>query len=143
MAREQWQGKDVVVLTCPKKNRFGSTHFRSAMRQLFIPTPAGPRFIIMEVTDWKPSGESKQEHVAAEVIQYVKGHPGTNQKDIEEALGMGDRNVKKALLNGKNAGSLRVVKGKRKELCWYDEEFEEDAAVEDVLKNLAPIVKPS
>jgi RecA-family ATPase len=28
MERQQWKGKDIVVLCCPKKNRFGSTHFR-------------------------------------------------------------------------------------------------------------------
>src|ERR1700722_11251575 len=53
MAKNKWQGKDVVVLTCPKKNRFGSTHFNMAMRHLFIPIPGkAPFLLIKEVRGW-------------------------------------------------------------------------------------------
>ena len=138
MAKQQWEGKDVVVLTCPKKNRFGSTSFRLPMRQLFIPTPAGPRFVIMEVAEWKPSEESKQKGANVMVIQYVKDHPGTNQKIIQGALKMSDRNVKNALLTAKKDGLLRVEKGKRRELCWYDAESKDNAVAKDLKGKLNP-----
>jgi len=148
MARDKWQGKDVVILTCPKKNRFGSTHFNLAMRQLFIPIPAtDPFLLIKEVKDWKPSGNRKQQDTNVDVIQYVKDHPGTNQKQIQEALKMGDRSVRTALSEAKDDGILKSVGGSRKELRWYDVENEDavakDVLVEDMVKELGPISKTS
>ena len=72
------------------------------------------------------------------VIQYVKDHPGTNQKIIQGALKMSDRNVKKALLTAKKDGSLRVEKGKRRELCWYDAESKDNAVAKDLKGKLNP-----
>jgi archaellum biogenesis ATPase FlaH len=142
MEKEQWQGKDIVVLSCPKKNRFGSTHFRVPMRYLFIPTPAGLRFVLAEVQNWKPSDKLKQREANYDVIQYVKDHPGTNQQEIQRALHKGDRSVRTALSEAKDDGVLKSVGGSRKELRWYDVENEDAAAkdvwVEDIAEKIGP-----
>jgi hypothetical protein len=60
------------------------------------------------------------------VIQYVREHPGTNQKDIQAALRMGDRSVRSTLHAGKEQGLLRCAKGDRKEFQWFAVEYQED-----------------
>lgn len=131
MAKEKWLGKEVVVLTCPKKNRAGSLNFNLVMRQLFIPIPGtDPYLLIKEEKAWKPLGDRKQEDSSAEVIQYVKDHPGTNQKQIQEALKMGYRSVRRALSEAKEQGLLKVGKGKSKELRWFHVE-NKDAVAKD------------
>lgn len=148
MAKHKWQGKDVVVLTCPKKNRAGSTHFSLTMRQLFIPIPGtDPYLRIKEEKGWRPLAERKREDFNADVIQYVRDHPGTNQQQIQRALKMGDRSVREALCEAREQGLLKVEKGKSKELRWYDVENEnavaKDDFVEDILSKLGPDSKTS
>lgn len=130
MEKSKWQGKDIVVLSCPKKNRFGATSFRLAMRQVFVPTPAGPYFLMREVTDWKPSAKPREDEAKGAIIDYVNSHPGINQKQIEEALNMGDRRVRKALHDAKEVGTLKSISGGRKELLWYDAAQEKENASE-------------
>jgi archaellum biogenesis ATPase FlaH len=134
MEKQQWQGKDIVVLSCPKKNRFGSTQFRLPMRYLFIPTPVGLRFLIKEVTDWKRSDKFKEMEASSAVVQYVKDHPGTNQEGIQRALHKGDRSVRAALSEAKDNGLLKSVGGNRKELRWYDIEYEGADFIKDLVK---------
>ena len=69
LEKREWQGSDILVLTCPKKNRFGSTHFHLPMQQLFIPTPAGVRLAMWEVEDWKPTNDRKQKKANGYVIE--------------------------------------------------------------------------
>jgi AAA domain len=143
MEKSKWQGKDIVVLSCPKKNRFGATSFRLAMRQVFIPTPAGPYFLMREITDWEPSAQAtKSEADNTRIVEYVKKHPGTNQEQIEEALKMGDRRVRRALRDAKEAGTLISVGGKRKELLWYDA-AEEKKPVSEVKTRISDTANPS
>jgi hypothetical protein len=78
----------------------------------------------------------------ADVVQYVKDHPGTNQSQIQKALKMGDRSVRIALSEARDEGLLKVGRGDGKELRWYDVE-NEDAVLEDLVKKLPPPSKPS
>jgi archaellum biogenesis ATPase FlaH len=143
MEKSKWQGKDIVVLSCPKKNRFGATSFRLAMRQVFIPMPAGPYFLMREITDWEPSAQAtKSEADNTRIVEYVKKHPGTNQEQIEGALKMGDRRVRRALREAKEDGTLISVGGKRKELLWYDA-AEEKKPVSEVKTHVSDTANPS
>lgn len=142
MEKSKWQGKDIVVLSCPKKNRFGATSFRLAMRQVFVPTPAGPYFLIREVPGWKPSAKPREDEAKGAVINYVNSHPGTNQEQIEKALNMGDRRVQKTLRDAKEAGTLISVGGKRKEILWYDAAQERED-VSEVKTRIPDTANPS
>jgi archaellum biogenesis ATPase FlaH len=126
LEKDRWRGKEIGVFTCPKKNRFGSTSFRMPMQIQFIPMPAGTFLRLREVKDWEPSEHWKKREADVIVIQYVREHPGTNQKGIQAALRMGDRSVRSALYGGKEQGLLRSAKGDRNELHWFAVEYEED-----------------
>ena len=90
--------------------------------------------MINEVTDWKRSDKFKEKESSSEVIQYVKDHPGTNQEGIQRALHKGDRSVRTALSEAKDNGLLKSVGGNRKELRWYDTEYEEADFIKDLVK---------
>ena len=132
MEKDKWQGKDIVVLTCPKKNRFGSTSFRLALRQQFIPTLPGPFLLMSEIKDWKPSEGWKRKEANEEVFEYVNENPGTNQKEIQKALKMGERSIRSALEIGRDQGILRVARGERKEQRWYHVDSEESDGTADL-----------
>ena len=143
MEKKNWQGKDVIVLTCPTKNRAGATSFQLAMRQLFIPTPAGLRFVITKVTNWKASAKPREDEAKDAVLDYVNSHRGTNQKQIQEALDKGDRSVRNALRDAKEAGTRISVGGKRKELRWYNAAQEKEHASEEVKTRTYDTANPS
>ena len=111
LEKDKWHGKEIVVLTCPKKNRFGSTSFQLPMRMNFIPVPSGLFFWLREIEEWHPSEQRKGYGADEGVIQFVLDHPGTNQKRIESALKMGDRKVRTALYAGRERGVLKGAQG--------------------------------
>lgn len=119
MEKSNIRGRKICVLTCPTKNRFGSTNFRLPMKRIFIRTPGGPYLKIIETTeDSKSEGKSQLKEFQHKIVQYVKDHPGTNQKAVTEALSLGDRTVRSALYAAEEEGLLRSARGSRKEHLW-------------------------
>jgi archaellum biogenesis ATPase FlaH len=117
--RVQSQGKDVIRLTCPTKNRAGSQNVSLMIQKLFIPTPAGPYFTIREFRDVRLPAEPKRNRQLDVIVEYLRGNPGKNQKEIAEALKMGDRLLKQILSDGETKGVLRHEKGERKVKRWF------------------------
>jgi hypothetical protein len=110
--KERWKGKELCVLQCPSKNRVGSTAFTLAMEMQFIPMPNGiTYFHFRERSDWKPGKASKREGELDSVVAYVEAHPECTQKEIEEALHMGDSKVKGLVQAGEEEGRLHRGKG--------------------------------
>jgi archaellum biogenesis ATPase FlaH len=148
MEAKKLNGKDVTVITCPNKNRFGTTSFALTFQKQFIPTPGAlPYLRIREIKELTPSIERKQDGVRERFIDYIKENPGKNQREIESALKMSDKTVRQILVDGETSGALRHEKGQRKEKCWYFEDSEShrtqeqiSSVVEEVSRKLA---KPS
>jgi archaellum biogenesis ATPase FlaH len=120
MENKESRERDVVVLTCPKKNRFGDTRFRLAVRYQFVPIPGRRlRILIAEVQEPERVNKSRQNVFTADIVRYVKDHPGANQKAIMQGLNLGDRKLKEGLSEAGKKGLLKVKSGKAKELLWY------------------------
>jgi archaellum biogenesis ATPase FlaH len=128
LQKDTWNGKEIAVLTCPKKNRFGSTSDRLPMQMQFAQMPSGPFFRFREVVGWRPSEQWKKSDADDGVVQFVQGHPGSNQKEIQAALRMGDRTVRRSLFSARDRGLLKCVKGDRKEFCWFAADYEAETA---------------
>jgi archaellum biogenesis ATPase FlaH len=122
MQAKKLNGEQVTVITCPRKNRFGSTSLTLTVQKQFIPIPGGLPFVrIREVKESMLSVVGKQDGARAELFAYIKENPGKNQRDIESALKMSDRTVRQILVDGETSGALRHEKGERKEKGWYFE----------------------
>jgi hypothetical protein len=145
MQAKKPNGKDVTVITCPNKNRFGTTSFALTFQKQFIPVPGAlPYLRIREITESTPSIERKQDGVRERVFAYIKENPGKNQRGIESASKMSDRTVRQILVDGETSGTLRHEKGERKEKRWYfgDSESHQShqtvaAVVEEVNRRLS------
>lgn len=125
------QGKDIVRLTCPTKNRAGSTNISLTIQKQFIPTPGDVYLNIRKVKDSRSSHEPKQNRQYAHVLTYLEGHPGTNQKMLASKLGMSERTLKNLLNEGENKGKLGCTRGERKTKLWSVRTHNESASVEE------------
>jgi hypothetical protein len=123
------QGKEIIRLTCPTKNRAGSPNFTLTIQKQFIPTPAGVYFNVRKVKDSRSSHEPKQNPQYAQLLTCLREHPGTNQKELASKLGMSDRPLRKLLQDLQLGGRVDSVRGKRKTVLWsaidtQDDDFE-------------------
>jgi archaellum biogenesis ATPase FlaH len=140
MEAKKLNGKDVTVITCPNKNRFGTTSFALTFQKQFIPIPGAlPYLRIREMKESTPSVERKQNGVRERVFAYIKENPGKNQQEIESALKMSDKTVRQILVDGETSGALRHEKGERKEKCWYFEDSESHQSPQNVGSVLAEV----
>jgi hypothetical protein len=141
-------GKDVTVITCPNKNRFGTTSFALTFQKQFIPIPGAlPYLRIREIKEPTPSIERKQDVVRERVFAYIKENPGKNQQEIESVLKMSDKTVRQILVDGEASGALRHEKGERRGKRWYLRDSEShqpkeniEPVVEEVNKQLAKVL---
>jgi hypothetical protein len=122
MERVKQQGEELSRVTCPTKNRAGSTNFTLTFQKQFIQTPAGPYFRIREIKDLRYA-EQKQNAQYDQVLAYLRENRGKNQKEIASDLRMSDQTAKRLLNEGKMKGQLSCVKGGRKTLMWSVEEL--------------------
>jgi hypothetical protein len=120
MQATKLHSEDVTVITCPRKNRFGSTSLTLTFQKQFIPIAGALPFVrIREVECPRPPIEPKKDGVLEKLIDYIKRNPGRNQEEITKELKMGDRTLKQALSDGETRGVLRYERGERKVKHWY------------------------
>ncbi len=133
MQAKTLNGKDVTVITCPNKNRFGTTSFALTFQKQFIPIPGAlPYLRIREIKESTPSIERKQDGVRERIFAYIKENPGTNQQEIESALKMSDKTVRQILVDGETSRALRHERGERKERRWHVVDSESHQSQEQI-----------
>jgi hypothetical protein len=133
MQATKLNSEDVTVITCPRKNRFGSTSLPLTVQKQFIPIPGALPFVrIREIKESTPYIERKKEAVPKELFAYIKENPGKNQREIESALKMSDKTVRQILVDAETSGALRHEKGVRKERRWYVVDSESHQAQEQI-----------
>jgi|HubBroStandDraft_1064217.scaffolds.fasta_scaffold51996_1 archaellum biogenesis ATPase FlaH len=130
--RVQSQGKDMIRLTCPTKNRAGSQNVSLTIQKLFIPTPAGPYFTMREFRDVGLPAEPKPNRLLDAIVGYLRANPGKNQEEIKTELKVGDRRLKQVLSEGETKGRLRRERGQRNVKRWYVVDSESHQAQEQI-----------
>ena len=120
VSKERRDRRELCVLTCPKKNRFGSTAFKLTMEMQFIPIPGRvSRVRFVERPSLEPRKGRRLEEDLESIVDYLQERPGASQQNIEKDLQMGDKKVKDLVSLGRNKGILRRFKGRGKTSSWY------------------------
>ena len=119
VSKERRNGKELCVLSCPKKNRFGSTAFKLTMEMQFIPIPGNvPRLLLRERPLLESKERSREDEDLESVVEYLEQHPGSTQSQMERDLQMGDKTVSKLVSLGQRKGLLQRARGRGHTWHW-------------------------
>lgn len=136
--------KEYCVLSCPKKNRFGSTSFTLTMQMLFIPIPGNvPRMFFRERPSLQSKENARDDDALQSIVEYVDQHPDSTQLQMELALHMGDKKVNTLVSLGRKKGLLQRTKGRGNTWHWStvtEEHAGSGSADSETAKTAAPSV---